>query len=101
MPSGSIQEHRVLYPHLAIALGIVEVNQGLARILAIPVVIGFGSAWFNAQQGKVSDRENTDNQRATALQAGIDKMSELLFKEDLGELKSEYEEVRKMHACRR
>jgi Pentapeptide repeats (8 copies) len=58
---------------------------GLLGVLAIPVVVGFGAAWFTAQQGKVSDRENTDNQRETALQAYIDKISELLLHEHLGE----------------
>ena len=56
---------------------------GLLAALAIPVVVGFGAAWFAAQQGKVSDRENTDNQRETALQAYIDKMSELLLEKQL------------------
>ena len=52
---------------------------GLLAALAIPAVVGLGAAWYTAQQGKVSDRENTDNQRETALQAYIDKMSELLL----------------------
>jgi hypothetical protein len=59
---------------------------GLLAILAIPVVVGFGVAWFTAQQGKVGERENKDNQREKALQDYIDKMSELLLKEHLGEL---------------
>jgi uncharacterized protein YjbI with pentapeptide repeats len=73
---------------------------GLLAILAIPVVVGLGAAWFTAQQGKVSDRENTDNQRETALQKYIDSMSELLLKEELseltpeGKLKPENEKVR-------
>jgi uncharacterized protein YjbI with pentapeptide repeats len=58
---------------------------GLLAALAIPVVVAFGAAWFTAQQGKVSDRENKDNQRENALQSYIDKMSELLLHEDLGE----------------
>ena len=53
---------------------------GLLGVLAIPVVVGLGAAWYTAQQGKVSERENTDNQRQTALQAYIDKMLELLQK---------------------
>jgi len=57
----------------------------LLGVLAIPVVVGFGAAWFTAQQGKVSDREYKDNQRETALQAYIDKISELLLREHLGE----------------
>lgn len=55
----------------------------LLGVLAIPVVVGLGAAWYTVQQGKVSDRENTDNQREAALQAYIDKMSELLLHEDL------------------
>src|SRR6266513_1817045 len=55
----------------------------LLGLLAIPVVVGFGTAWFTTQQGKVSDAENKDNQRETALQTYIDKMSELLLHENL------------------
>lgn len=81
---------------------------GLIAALAIPVVVGFGAAWFTAQQGKVSARENTDNQRAATLQAYIDKMSELLIKEHLGcelsstkgELTTTEEEVRKIARVR-
>ena len=58
---------------------------GLLAALAIPVVVGLGAAWFTAQQGKVSDAENTDNQRENALQTYIDKISELLLHEHLGE----------------
>lgn len=55
----------------------------LAGVLAIPVVVGFGAAWYTRQQGKVSERENKDNQREVALQTYIDKMSELLLHEGL------------------
>src|SRR6266700_7666499 len=78
----------------------------LVGVLAIPIVVGLGAAWYTAQQGKVSDRENKDNQRETALQAYIDKMSELLLKEHLGErtadgqLKPEYEQVRNVARVR-
>jgi len=65
----------------------------LLGVLAIPVVVGLGAAWYTAQQGKVSDRENTDNQRETALQAYIDKMSELLLEKGLAEPSSK-DEVR-------
>jgi Pentapeptide repeats (8 copies) len=57
----------------------------LLGVLAIPAVVGLGAAWYTAQQGKVSARENTDNQREAALQEYIDKMSELLLKENLRE----------------
>src|SRR6266566_3327964 len=50
------------------------------------------SSW---QQGKVSDREHTDNQRETALQAYIDTMSELLLHEKLRD-SAEEDEVRKI-----
>src|SRR5258708_6763834 len=55
----------------------------LLGVLAIPAVVGLGAAWYTVQQGKVSTRENTDNQRETALQAYIDKMSELLLEKHL------------------
>src|SRR5712692_9201011 len=70
----------------------------LLGVLAIPAVVGLGAAWYTAQQGKVSHRENKDNQREAALQAYLDKISELLLKEHLGELtadgklKPEYEQ---------
>jgi hypothetical protein len=67
----------------------------LLGVLAIPVVVGLGAAWYTAQQGKVSDRENTDNQRERALQTYIDKMSELLLYKDKPLLKSQQgDEVR-------
>jgi Tfp pilus assembly protein PilN len=56
---------------------------GLLAVLAIPIVVGLGVAWFTAQQGKLSEQENKDNQRETALQAYIDKMSELILQYDL------------------
>jgi uncharacterized protein YjbI with pentapeptide repeats len=52
-------------------------------ILAIPVVVGIGTVWFTTKQGQVSDAENKDNQRETALQTYIDNMSELLLHEKL------------------
>jgi uncharacterized protein YjbI with pentapeptide repeats len=57
----------------------------LLGVLAFPVVVGFGAVWFTIRQGKVADAENTDNQRETALQAYIDKMSELLLEKKLRE----------------
>jgi hypothetical protein len=67
----------------------------LISALAIPVVVGFGAVWFTTRQGKVADAENKDNQRENALQTYIDKMSELLLKEDLRESDTE-KEVRKI-----
>jgi uncharacterized protein YjbI with pentapeptide repeats len=57
----------------------------LVGILAIPAVVGFGGVWYTAQQEKVSEKENTDNQRHAVLQAYIDKMSELLLNGHLAE----------------
>lgn len=62
---------------------------GLLTALAIPVVVGFGVAWYTARQNH--DREiareqhendlriAADNQREAALQSYIDKMSDLLL----------------------
>ena len=55
----------------------------LLGVLAIPAVVGLGAAWYTAQQGEVSERENKDNQREAALQDYIDKMSELLLAQNL------------------
>jgi len=84
---------------------------GLLSVLAIPAAVGFGTIWFTKKQGEVSDAENTDNQREAALQAYIDKISELLLKEHLGEehlrersadgqLKPGYEQVQKIARVR-
>src|SRR6266480_1031850 len=58
----------------------------LLGVLAVPVVVGLGAVWFTTRQGKVADAENKDNQREAALQAYIDKISELLLHEHLSEL---------------
>lgn len=71
----------------------------LLAVLAIPIVVGLGAAWYTAQQGRVSDRENKDNQRETALQAYIDKMSELLLEKNLRESGPD-DEVRKIARVR-
>ena len=72
----------------------------LLGVLAIPVVVGLGTVWFTTKQAQVSEAGNTDNQRESALQAYIDKISELLLKEHLGELKPEYAEVRQIARVR-
>ena len=71
----------------------------LLAALAIPIVVGFGAAWFTAQQSKVSAEKNTDNQRESALQAYIDKMSELLLEKHLRD-SIEDTEVRKIAQVR-
>ncbi len=59
----------------------------LLAALAIPVVVGFGAVWVTTRQGKVADAANRDNQREAALQAYLDKMSELFLHEHLRESK--------------
>lgn len=71
----------------------------LLGVLAIPVVVGIGAAWYTAQQEKASERGNTDNQRETALQGYIDKMSELLLEKLLRD-SAEEDEVRKIARVR-
>jgi uncharacterized protein YjbI with pentapeptide repeats len=71
----------------------------LLGVLAIPAVVALGAAWYTAQQGKASERENTDNQRETALQTYIDNMSELLLHEKLRD-SAEEDEVRKIARVR-
>jgi hypothetical protein len=78
----------------------------LISALAIPIVVGFGAVWFTTRQGKVAEAENKDNQRETALQAYIDKISELILNEHLGDLTAdgnlnpEYERVRNIARVR-
>jgi hypothetical protein len=54
----------------------------LLGVLAIPAVVGLGAAWYTARQNH--DFQITlDNQRETALQTYLDKMSDLLLHENL------------------
>ena len=54
----------------------------LLAALAIPVLVGFGAVWFTTRQNH--DREiAADLQREAALQAYLDKMSELLLEKHL------------------
>ena len=81
------------------------------QLLIIPAVLAIGGYLFNLttsrnEQKSTQHRDQTereiasDNQREAALQDYIDKMSELLLKEHLSELKPEYEEVRKIARVR-
>jgi uncharacterized protein YjbI with pentapeptide repeats len=89
----------------------------LLGVIATPAVVAFGVAWFTTRQTQASEARNkqqhetefqiaTDNQRAVTLQAYIDKISELLLKENLGkptadgELNPEYEKVRNIARVR-
>jgi len=65
----------------------------LLGVLAIPIVVGFGTLWFTKRQAKESNAENKDNQREKALQSYIDNISKLLLKEKLRESQPE-DEVR-------
>ncbi len=71
----------------------------LLGVLAIPVVVGLGTLWFTSQQGKVNNAVSRDSQNETALQAYIDKMSELLLEKKLRE-SAEDDEVRKIARVR-
>jgi uncharacterized protein YjbI with pentapeptide repeats len=71
----------------------------LLGVLAIPIVVGLGTVWFTAQQGKVSDAENKDNQCEVALRTYIDKMSELLLDRKLRSSAAD-DEVRKIARVR-
>jgi hypothetical protein len=55
----------------------------LLGVLAIPVMVGFGAAWFSYRQNLTTSRIAEDQQREDALQAYFDKTSELLLKEHL------------------
>src|SRR5450759_1578827 len=55
----------------------------LLALLAIPAVVALGAAWYTAQQGKVSDRQNRDNQREATLQTYIKEMSDIILNDDL------------------
>lgn len=92
------------------------------QLLIIPIVLAIGGFWLNQiqkkREGKTIERQaeierkfakkrdevereiGLDNQREAALQAYIDDISYLLLKEHLGDLKQEYNEVRKIARAR-
>lgn len=55
----------------------------LLGVLAIPLAVWVGTMWFTTKQAQMSEVENRDNQREAALQAYINKMSELLLEKNL------------------
>jgi uncharacterized protein YjbI with pentapeptide repeats len=71
----------------------------LLGVLAIPAAVGLGTLWFTTKQGQVSSAENKDNQREAALEAYIDKISELLLSHHLRGF-TENEEARKIARVR-
>lgn len=81
------------------------------QLLIIPVVLVIAGFWLNQiqksreqkttqQQADLERELIRDSQQETALQQYIDRMSELLLKEHLSELKPEYEEVRQIARVR-
>jgi len=76
------------------------------QLLIVPLVLAVGGFGFSQMQKTTEQRSTTDNQREAALQAYIDKISELLLKEHLdertadGKLKPEYDQVRKIARVR-
>ena len=70
------------------------------QLLIIPVALGIGGFWLSQIQKSSEQRTVTDNQREAALQGYIDKISELLLKEHLDELKPEFEKVREIARAR-
>jgi len=79
------------------------------QLLFIPALLSIGAVWFTARQNhglEIADRQHKadselaiDNQRETALQEYIDKMSELLLHEKLRASQPE-DEVRKIARVR-
>jgi len=80
------------------------------QLLIIPVILVIAGFWLNQiqkgreqritqQQADLEHKLTRDNQQETSLQAYIDKMSELLLKENLRESKPE-DEVRKIARVR-
>jgi len=55
------------------------------QLLIIPLVIAIGGYLFNMAVSRTEQQNTTENQREAALQAYIDKISELLLRERLGE----------------
>jgi uncharacterized protein YjbI with pentapeptide repeats len=70
----------------------------LLAVLAIPVLVGLGAAWFTARQNHELDIA-VDNQQEAALQNYIDKMSELLLEKNLRD-SAEEDEVRNIARIR-
>ena len=70
------------------------------QLLIIPAVLAVGGYLFNYTTSRTEREIASDGQREEALQAYIDKISELLLHEKLRELEPEYEEVRKIARVR-
>ncbi len=53
------------------------------QLLIIPAVLALAAVWFNRGEQRRERERNEDNQRETALQSYLDRMSDLLLKENL------------------
>jgi uncharacterized protein YjbI with pentapeptide repeats len=69
------------------------------QLLIIPLVLAVGALLFNRANSRTEQKIALDNRRETALQAYIDKMSELLLHEKLRN-SAEEDEVRKIARVR-
>src|SRR5258708_24088891 len=55
----------------------------LLAVLAIPVAVALGTAWFTKKQVQASEAGNKNNQRKATLQANIDNISNLQLAQNL------------------
>src|SRR6266699_1918170 len=55
----------------------------LLGVLAIPIVVGFGTAFFTRQQAKTSEENAENQQQEELLRTYFDKISELLLNKEL------------------
>jgi hypothetical protein len=53
------------------------------QLLIVPLALAIGGFWLSQIQKTTEERHTTDNQREAALQAYIDKISELLLEETI------------------
>ena len=70
------------------------------QLLIIPFALAIIAIFFNRSERKNEQRIASDNQQESALQDYIKEISELLLEKHLGELKPEYEAVRKIARVR-
>src|SRR5205085_3193827 len=61
------------------------------QLLIIPVALAFVAIWFNRVERRNEQAISSDNQQEAALQAYLDKMSELLLKEGLRQSETDSE----------
>jgi len=63
-------------------------------LLIIPAVLAAGGRWFNQRQQARAEMSETQRAQDEALQAYLDRMSELLMDKDLHKQKGDYDEPR-------